>query len=305
MKLLTFKENNQIKLGLLKENYVVNLALVYDYISKQRGHKLENGFPLNMISLIKEGLDKVRIVEKAVEDDLEFIRMRIPRAFSNFKEMKLLAPIPRTRKNIICLGLNYADHAEETNTPMPKKPIFFTKSPTSIIGPNDTIKIPKSSREIDYEVELAFIFGKKGKNISKKEAFNYIAGYTVFNDVTARDLQRKHLQWFKGKSLDTFAPMGPYLVTKDEVPNPHNLKLMMKVNGKIMQKSNTKNMFFKIPTLVETLSKDMTMEPGDIVATGTPAGVGFAKKPPIFLRSGDIVEASIEKIGIITNKVVS
>lgn len=258
-----------------------------------------------MISLLEEGLERARIVEEAVEDDLELIRTRIPEAFSTLDETKLLAPIPRTRKNIVCLGLNYADHAEEANTPLPKNPVFFTKSPTSIIGPDDAITLPKCSREVDYEVELAFIFGRKGKNISEEEAFDYIAGYTVFNDVTARDLQRSHLQWFKGKSLDTFAPMGPYLVTKDEVPDPHNLGLTMKVNGKIMQKSNTKNLLFKIPTLVETLSRDMTMEPGDVVATGTPAGVGFTKEPPVFLKSGDVVEACVEKIGVLRNHVVS
>ena len=165
--------------------------------------------------------------------------------------------------------------------------------------------LPNSSKEIDYEVELAFIIGKKGKNISQHQALDHIAGYTVFNDITARDLQRDHRQWFKGKSLDTFAPMGPYLVTKDEIHNPHNLKLSLKVNGKIMQESNTSKMYFRIPTLLESLSQDMTVEPGDIVATGTPAGVGFMRKPPIFLQNGDVVEANIDQIGTIKNSVIT
>ena len=302
MKLLTFKKNNQERLGLLKENWVIDLALVYNCL-----HSDKNRFPLCMISLLEEGLEKARIVDKVVKEDFELLRKRVPEAFSTLEEVKLLAPIPRTRKNIVCVGQNYADHAEEVSKffDLPKTPDFFTKASTSIIGPNHPIILPTFSNEVDYEVELAFIFGKKGKNISKREALDHIIGYTVFNDVTARDLQKRHLHWFKAKSLDTFGPMGPYLVTKDEVPNPHNLEITMKVNGKIMQKSNTKNMYFKIPALVEALSKDMTIDIGDVVATGTPGGVGFTRKPPIFLNSGDLVEAYVEKIGVLRNRVVS
>lgn len=260
-----------------------------------------------MISLLEEGLEKARIVDEAADGNLELLRKKVPEAFLALGEAELLAPIPRPRKNIVCVGQNYADHAEEVSKffNLPKAPEFFTKAPTSITGPDHPITLPKFYKEIDYEVELAFVFGKRGKNISKSEAFDYVVGYTVFNDVTARDLQKVSLRWFKAKSLDTFGPMGPCLVTRDEVPNPHNLELTLKVNDKTMQKSNTKNMYFKIPDLVEALSKDMTVEVGDIVATGTPAGVGFTRDPPVFLNSGDIVEACVEKIGVLRNRVVS
>lgn len=303
MKLISYQKFNKIKLGLLLQSLVIDLGLVYKFLSKKNRVKFRTGFPSDMISLIKQGLEKTRLVEKIIKDDLQYFLIKLPQAFSRLEEVKLLAPIPRTKKNIICLGLNYLDHAKETNTHPPQKPIFFTKSPTSVIGPNADIILPKSSKEIDYEVELAFIIGKKGKNISKNKALDHVVGYTVFNDITARDLQRNHLQWFKGKSLDTFAPMGPYLVTKDEISNPHDLKLSLKLNGKIMQISNTSKMYFRIPTLLESLSQDMTVEPGDIVATGTPAGVGFMRKPAVFLKHGDIVEAYVEKIGVIKNRV--
>jgi len=295
MKLVSFEIDNDVRLGLFLEERIVDLNKAYTRL-------VDEDFPSGMISLLERGeagLRKARIVEEAFRKQRE----PIPGIVFGTKEVKILAPIPRTRKNIICLGLNYADHAIETNTPLPSNPIFFTKPSTSIIGPEEAIILPKCSREIDYEVELAFVFGKSGKDISEEEAYNYIAGYTILIDVTARDLQMRHSQWFKGKSLDTFAPMGPFLVTKDEVPDPHNLEIMMKINGNIMQQSNTRNMIFKIPTLVKTISMDMTVEPGDIVATGTPAGVGFTRKPPIFLKPGDVVEASVEGVGILRNKV--
>lgn len=295
MKLTSFKANSGTRLGLFSEGRIVDMKKAYARMA-------DDVFPREMISFLENGdaaLRKARIVEEAFRKQ----RGTIVDTVFDFEKVKILAPIPRTRKNIICLGLNYADHAVETNTQLPSNPVFFTKPPTSIIGPDEAIILPKCSKEVDYEAELAFVFGKRGKNISEEDAYNYIAGYTVLIDVTARDLQRKHLQWFKGKSLDTFAPMGPFLVMKDEIPDPHNLEIMMKINGKVMQKSNTKNMIFKIPTLVKTISMDMTVEPGDVVATGTPAGVGFTRKPPVFLKEGDTVEASIEGIGTLRNRV--
>lgn len=305
MKLLSYQKSDEIKLGFLLESWVIDLELMYNFLVDNNEHEMERRFPVDMISLIQHGLEKTKLVEKRIKKNLYHFLIKLPKAFSKLEDVRLHAPISRPKKNIICLGLNYEDHAKETNTPPPQKPIFFSKSPTSIIGPRDDIILPNSSNEIDYEVELAFIIGKKGKNISKHKALDYVAGYTVFNDVTARDLQRDHRQWFKGKSLDTFAPMGPYLVTKDEIQNPHNLRLSLKVNGEIMQISNTSKMYFKIPTLLESLSQDMTVEPGDIVATGTPAGVGFMRNPPVFLHNGDVVEAYIEKIGIIKNRVAT
>jgi len=297
MKLMSLKvENeNKIRLGLLSEGRIIDLNKAYSLALKEY-------LPSDMISLLESGeagLVKIKKMENWLKEEREDVQ----RITFDFNEVKIQAPIPRTRKNIICLGLNYIDHANETGSPIPQNPVLFTKPPTAIIGMDDPIILPRCSEKIDYEVELAFIFGKRGKNINEEEAYDYIAGYTILVDVTARDLQRKHLQWFKGKSLDTFAPIGPYLVTKDEIPNPHNLELMMKINGNIMQKSNTKNMIFKIPTLIKIISMDMTVEPGDIVATGTPAGVGYTRKPPVYLKQGDVLEASIEGIGTLRNKV--
>lgn len=181
---------------------------------------------------------------------------------------------------------------------------FFTKPSTSIIGPDAPILFPKSTNKVDYEAELAFIFGKRGKDVAEEEAYDYVAGYTVFNDVTARDLQRRHEQWFKGKGLDTFAPMGPHLVTRDEVHDPHNLEISLELNGTLMQKANTGNMVFKIPTLIKFITMDMTVEPGDVVATGTPSGVGYTRKPPVYLKPGDVMKVYVEKVGVLRNSVV-
>jgi 2-keto-4-pentenoate hydratase/2-oxohepta-3-ene-1,7-dioic acid hydratase in catechol pathway len=188
--------------------------------------------------------------------------------------------------------------------PLPSVPIFFTKAPTTVIGPFDDIVYPAATKELDYEIELAVIMGKKGKDIHRSEAFNHVAGYTILNDVSARDLQRKHQQWFRSKSLDTFAPMGPRLVTKDEIEDPHDLDLELKVNGETRQRSNTKNLIFKIPDIIEVLSQDMTLEPGDMIATGTPAGVGLGMSPPKYLKPGDVIQAQIEGLGFIRNEVI-
>ncbi len=225
------------------------------------------------------------------------------------QEVSIMAPIPRPKKNIVCLGLNYRDHYEETlgkkGVPLPSVPVFFTKAPTAVVGPFDEVLYPLSSTQLDYEVELAFVVGKSGKNIPRRRAYEHIAGYMIMNDVTARDLQRDHIQWFRGKSLDTFAPMGPFLVTSDEVPEPHNLETTMKVNGEIRQKSNTSNMIFSIDQIIETLSSDMTLEAGDIVATGTPSGVGVGMTPPRYLQVGDVMEAQIGHLGLTRNTVAA
>jgi acylpyruvate hydrolase len=201
--------------------------------------------------------------------------------------------------------VNYAEHANETKHDLPKLPIFFTKPPTSVIGPYDPIILPKSSSQIDYEAELAFVIGKKGKNIPQEKSWDYVAGYMVMNDVTARDLQRNHQQWYKGKGLDTFAPMGPQLVTKDEIPNPGNLRIASYLNGMRMQDSNTRNLIFGIPSIISSLSTDMTLEVGDIVATGTPSGIGHTRNPPVYLKPNDVVEVVVEEVGTIRNVVSS
>lgn len=227
------------------------------------------------------------------------------------QDITLAAPIPHPKKNIMCLAVNYTEHAHETAAlrehrgKPPTQPIIFTKAPTSINSPyGDFIIDPAVSTEIDWEVELGVIIGRTGKNIREEDAMNYVFGYTVLNDITARDLQTRHKQFFKGKSLDGSCPMGPWLVTADEIGDPHNLALQLRVNGEIKQNGNTRQMIFSIPDMIAVLSLGMTLEPGDIIATGTPAGVGFSRQPPEFLKPGDSMESEIVGIGIMRNAIV-
>jgi len=260
----------------------------------------------DMLSFLERGEDamaKTRMLEEAAKADLERL-CSISGTVFDALSVDVLAPIPRTTKNIVCLGLNYREHIKEVGLPFPKYPVFFTKPSTSIVGPDAPILFPKSTSKVDYEAELAFIFGKRGKDVAEEDAYDYVAGYTVFNDVTARDLQRRHEQWFKGKGLDTFAPMGPYLVTRDEIQDPHNLEISLELNGSLMQKANTGNMVFKIPTLIKFITMDMTVEPGDVVATGTPSGVGYTRKPPVYLKPGDVMKAYVENVGVLRNNIV-
>lgn len=217
-----------------------------------------------------------------------------------------LPPIAKPGK-ILCIGLNYRDHAEETGAPIPTEPIVFSKFSTAIIGPEDTIILPKVSREVDYEAELVVVIGKQGKNIPKSAAFQHVAGYTVGNDVSARDWQkgRPGGQWLLGKTPDTFAPIGPWLVTADEVGDPHDLRVQCRLNGKTMQDSRTKELIFGIDHLISHVSQLMTLEPGDLIFTGTPPGVGAARKPPVFMQDGDTVEIEIEHLGVLKNQVAA
>lgn len=213
-------------------------------------------------------------------------------------DVRLGSPVARPSK-IICIGLNYVDHCKETNAPIPEEPIIFFKSTTSLCGPNDNLIIPKNSEKTDWEVELAFVVGKKASYVEEAEALDYVAGYTLLNDYSERAFQiERGGQWAKGKGSDTFAPLGPFLATKDEVKDVDNLSMWLTVNGKKYQDSNTLNLVFKIPFLVHYLSQFMTLLPGDIISTGTPPGVGLGIKPePIYLKAGDVVELGIEGLG--------
>ncbi len=218
---------------------------------------------------------------------------------------RLGAPISRPSK-IVCIGLNYAKHAHEANAPIPKEPIIFFKSTTSIVGPNDNIMLPKDSLKTDWEVELAFVIGKKASYVSEEEALDYVAGYLLHNDVSERAFQlERGGQWSKGKGCDTFAPLGPWLVTKEEIENPNNLRLWLKLNDKIMQDGNTDDFVFDIAYVVSYLSKFMTLLPGDVVSTGTPHGVGLGFNPPLYLKPGDIIELGIDGLGVAKQKVVA
>jgi 2-keto-4-pentenoate hydratase/2-oxohepta-3-ene-1,7-dioic acid hydratase in catechol pathway len=220
--------------------------------------------------------------------------------------VRLLAPVPDPRK-IICLGLNYRDHAAESGAPIPKDPILFSKYATALIGQGEPIVLPAISNEVDYEAELVVVVGKRGRQIAEDAALSFVAGYTIGHDVSARDWQLKKdgKQWMAGKTFDTFAPTGPWLVTADEVPDPHALAIRLRLNGQVMQDSNTKEMIFSVGFVIAHLSRIFTLEPGDLIFTGTPPGVGMARKPPVYLKAGDVVEVEIGGLGVLRNPVVA
>jgi 2-keto-4-pentenoate hydratase/2-oxohepta-3-ene-1,7-dioic acid hydratase in catechol pathway len=222
--------------------------------------------------------------------------------FYDLSKVELMAPIPRPPK-LICVGLNYRDHAAETKMEIPKVPTIFSKFSNIVIGPGAPIVLPKASDRCDYEAEFAFIIGPGGRHIAASNAMAHVFGYTLINDVTARDFQMATSQWLIGKSFDTFAPMGPWIVTADEIADPHVLDISLEIGGEVLQQSNTREMIFKIPELIAHLSTVVTLEPGDVVSTGTPAGVGFVRKPPRYLKPGDQVNVRVQGIGALSNPV--
>jgi 2-keto-4-pentenoate hydratase/2-oxohepta-3-ene-1,7-dioic acid hydratase in catechol pathway len=254
-----------------------------------------------LILLGRDGLNKVeRLIKETNEKEKAKAAIRLSKS-----NIKLLAPVKLPPK-IICLGLNYRDHAAEQNAPLPQEPVIFMKPRTAVIGPDEPIVKPAFVKELDYEAELAVVIGKRGKDITVEEAEDHIFGCTCLNDVSARDVQFKDKQWTRGKSFDTFAPMGPCLTTVDQIGDPTNLWIRTRVNGELRQNSSTSNMVFNVYKIVHELSRVMTLEPCDVIATGTPAGVAFAMKPePKFLSHGDIVEIEIENIGILRNNIVA
>lgn len=220
------------------------------------------------------------------------------------EDARLAAPVPRPGK-LICIGLNYRDHAAEQGAAIPQSPIVFSKFATSVVGPDDPVVIPTGCTQPDYEAELAVVIGRLAKGVSRAKAYDYVFGYCAFNDVSARDFQFADKQWQRGKSCDTFAPIGPYVATRDEVRNPQGLSIKLRLNGEIMQNSRTEQMIFGVPELIEFLSASVTLEPGDVIATGTPPGVGFARKPPLYLKPGDRMEVEIEGLGVLANPVAA
>ncbi len=256
----------------------------------------------DMLTLIAGGPDMLARAQALVAANTS---PRLPLA-----SVTLLAPIPRPRKNIMCLGWNYAAHSAESarargrEATLPSYPVVFTKSVTAVNHPDAVIPYDANvSSEIDWEVELAFVIGRQGKNIQRTEALDYVFGYMILNDISARDIQSRHKQFFLGKSLDGSAPCGPWIVTPDEIGDPQALRLQLRVNGVTRQDANTSDMIFKIPDIIATLSLGITLEPGDIVATGTPSGVAMGMDPPVYLRPGDVVEAEIERIGVLRNTI--
>jgi 2-keto-4-pentenoate hydratase/2-oxohepta-3-ene-1,7-dioic acid hydratase in catechol pathway len=259
-----------------------------------------------MLELIDLGLGEVKLIGDTIRNASE---NAIAECSAPLREVTILAPIPKPRKNIFGIGLNYTEHVAEsartldTSKELPQQPVIFSKPPTAVTGTNtEILHNEKVTQQLDWECELAVVIGKKGKFVKKEDAMDYVFGYTVINDVSARDCRRAG-QWIVSKGQDTFAPMGPVLVTADEIPDPHKLDLWLTLNGVEKQRSNTRFMLFRIPDLIEDLSTVFTLEPGDIIATGTPAGVGAGRSPQEWMWDGDVVEASVEGIGTLVNTV--
>jgi 2-keto-4-pentenoate hydratase/2-oxohepta-3-ene-1,7-dioic acid hydratase in catechol pathway len=266
---------------------------------------LENG---ELIGLREAGFENVVSAIAGGEDALDRIRrwMDSPPGGERLdpEAVTLEAPIPRPPK-VICIGLNYRDHAAESNLPIPETPTVFCKFPTAVIGHGHPIVLPKASTKPDYEAEFAVVIGRGGRHIAEADWRDHVFGYTILNDVSARDFQMATSQWMIGKTFDTFCPMGPGIVTADEVEDPHNLHIALTINGEKLQDSNTRNLIFGIPKLIAFLSSVFTLEPGDIISTGTPAGVGFARKPPRWLKPGDEVAVTVQGVGTLINPVVA
>lgn len=313
MRLVTFSRKNEERVGLMgPQDQIVDLAEVNTrYL---RGGKAP--FLTSMQAFIEAGAKAIAVARKAEKYVLgksEEDQKKLARAGALVKlsQAKLLAPIPRPRKNCVMLGVNYREHVDEgakaraMEIKYPEWPVFFTKPATSVTGHLGKVINHKCTTKLDWEVELAVIIGKKGRDIPKDKAYDYVFGYTVCLDMTARELQRQHGQWFKGKSLDTFCPLGPWIVHKSAMPDPQQVRLICRVNGEVMQDGNTRDMIFDIPTTIESLSAGITLEPGDIISTGTPSGVGFARVPPVFLKPGDKVEGEVEGIGTLEVSIVA
>jgi len=304
LKLVTFSttEIPRPHLGLVQNGEVLDVDLA--------GRALQQQVPDQMLALIEQSEQGQNALQPllAKANGRPFSQVKTftdVGAVHTLQEVKLHAPIPQPRKNVMCMAVNYAEHAKESagmggQTAPPEIPILFTKATTTINAPDAPFVIdPNVSTKIDWEVELGVVIGKSGKNIRAEDALSHVFGYTVINDITARDLQSRHKQFFKGKSLDGSCPIGPVVVTADEIADPQKLALHLRVNGETKQDSNTSEMVFGIPTIIATLSAGMTLEAGDIIATGTPSGVGFSRTPPEFLKAGDMVEAEVEGIGIL------
>jgi acylpyruvate hydrolase len=259
--------------------------------------QVEPRLPKEMLGLLAGGAEAMALARAALANAPA--GAHLARAAVTLK-----APIPRPGK-IICIGLNYRDHAAESNLPLPDFPTVFAKYANVVVGPGAAIVLPTVTEQIDYEAEFAFVIGRPAKDVAEADALAYVAGYLPFNDISARDYQMRTSQWTMGKTFDTFGPMGPCLTTADEIPDPHDLDIRLFVDGELMQSSNTRNLIFTVPQLIADLSAVMTLEPGDLISTGTPAGVGAARTPKRWLRAGETVRLEIEKLGVLENPVVN
>jgi 2-keto-4-pentenoate hydratase/2-oxohepta-3-ene-1,7-dioic acid hydratase in catechol pathway len=298
LKLVTY-ERGGYRAGLLINERIYDIQNSASYLH------LEGEYPSDLVDLIKtRSLAELKSLARQLKD-LDKGHEELPlQCWASLDEVELRAPIPRPGK-LICLGLNYRDHAAEQDARIPDNPLLFVKASTSTIGHNQPIVIPEGSTRIDFEAELAFVIGREVKNVSVDDAHSAIFGYTCMNDVTEREMQRGEKQWFRGKSPDTFAPMGPYIVTADELSDAGNLSVSSRLNNELMQLSSTSNLIFAPADIIRFVTRTMTLEPGDVISTGTPGGVGVFRDPPVFLKDGDTIEIIVEGIGTLSNPVVS
>jgi acylpyruvate hydrolase len=321
VKLVAYESGKKPALGVVVKDRIVGVGPAIQLLQKKRVPRalaqnanfknaarrvLEVGAaPKDMIELLSRGEAWGKSLAKVTSALAKGVdSAKAPRGlFTPLANARLLAPIPNPAK-ITCIGMNYADHAREQGHEPPKSPIFFLKSGNTICGPGDPIHLPPNSSQVDYEAEFAVVIGKRGSRIPEEQAYDYVAGYMILHDVSARDLQFSDGQWYRGKSCDTFAPTGPWIVTKDEIKDPHNLRISLTLNGETMQDSNTSNLIFNVPYLISYLSQSATWEVGDLISTGTPPGVGVFRKPQVFLKDGDTVSVTVEKLGTLTNTVV-
>jgi acylpyruvate hydrolase len=306
MRLVTFKTGYGARLGAVDGEHVVDLNAAYTALLASQGVRraaahARAAVPADATRFLAEGADAVRRAEEAIAfvQDAQVPGLRVSR-----RGLVLLPVVPRPPK-VICVGLNYRDHAEETGMKIPEHPVFFSKFTSCLIGAGEPIVVPRVSEQLDYEAELAVVIGRPGRYIPEREASGHVAGYTILNDVSVRDYQMRTSQWLIGKVFDRSTPVGPELVTAGEVPQPEALRLSARVNGRVLQDSSTSNFIFSIPRVIAAISEILTLEPGDLIATGTPAGVGFARKPPVFLRDGDTVTIEVERLGALTNPVIA
>ena len=311
MRLVTFSADNGIHLGALIGEQVIDLPGAY-VAWQQMTRKSETptnnqpDFPASLLAFLQAGdaakASATELLAFAAEHLAQFTSAGL---IYETDAVSFLPPIPRPGK-IVCLGHNYRRHIAEMGSAMPEYPVLFAKFSNTLIGHRQPIVLPKVSQMVDYEAELALVVGRRGKDIPQTpEAFEYLAGYTILNDVSVRDFQRRTVQWLQGKTFDGSGPIGPAIVTSDEIADPNAFDLMLRLNGEVMQQANTSDFIFDIPTILAYLSQIMTLEPGDIIATGTPSGVGSARKPPVFLKAGDTVQIDISGLGTLENPVVA
>jgi 2-keto-4-pentenoate hydratase/2-oxohepta-3-ene-1,7-dioic acid hydratase in catechol pathway len=300
VKLVTYVHEGESRLGALLGVAVVDLAGAYRAFREATPRDdLPEALPDQMLPFIAGGEPLLAAARSALDWLAE--SGRTWPFVLRLTDVKLGPPVPNPSK-IICVGLNYADHCREQNVEPPERPMLFAKYPTSLIGINEPVRWPPEiSQQVDFEGELALVIGKKARNVAEVDAYDYVAGYTIANDVSARDVQFGDVQWVRGKSFDTFCPMGPYLATPDEIPDPHNLKIVTRVNDFVMQDSNTYEMLFKIPEIIAFITHTSTLLPGDIINTGTPNGVGVFRTPQVFIKPGDVVTIEIERLGTLRN----